>query len=129
MRRRGPKEVEPGLARLSIGQEGVKVPAHLIEDLFACRFHSAPRGHHRGRFLREIIRCAPRLFIRVLLPTERRVRGCPWAPYFVALADVVTGVAQEQRKAGDRRIPDRAIEDRSAAGVEKEAPREHRTAA
>ena len=102
----------------SVGEKRIEA-AHLGEDFVARHREAHSPLHPLGHAFGEVVRFDAGLLIRVALPAKRRVDWRARTPHLVALADVIARVAQQQRKRRDRVVPDRALQDRAAPGVEE----------
>jgi hypothetical protein len=89
------------LVRFTVGEKGVEVLPDLLVDLFfRCRDRFAC-SDHASDVLGELIELTSRGFVGVLLATVGRVDGLAGALDFVAFAQVIASVTQQQRKGGD----------------------------
>ena len=89
----------------TIGQERLEVTAHLSQQLHLRGLERQALADQLRRILGEIIEVAAGLLVGVTLPAVRCIGGRAGTPYFVALADVIARVAQQQRICGDCRVP------------------------
>ena len=122
MHERRAKPVAERLVTLAGVEERIEIAHHLIVEQLLGRLHRHAIGHALGCHLRKPIEPVAAFLVAKLARAIRGIPRCAGRPDLVRLADVITGIAQHQRKRRDHRIPLGSLQDRAQAGAEKVLP-------
>src|SRR5690606_4280665 len=111
----GTEPVAERLLWLAVIQKAIEVGQHLVVQhlLGLIEVHTA--ADHPRYVLRELIEAAAGFLVAILAGPKGRIVRRAGAPHLVRFADVVSGIAQQQRERWLRAIPHGAAEDRGPA--------------
>ena len=125
----GAEPVEPRGVGWAGGEEFVEIGADAVEELAGGVGEGRASGDESGGVFGEAVEAVAVFFVGIAAGAEGCVGWVAGAPDLEGFADVVSGVAEEEREGRDGAVPVGSLEDGTAAGAEEVAAGEEGAAA